>query len=215
MERQETLRDLFDGVARDPETRALFAEDPDGFLADHGFGEVPADLLPEAVVHYADVAPLEVAEQLSPFVMANSPVELDEPLDFDADALGALAGVDLDLPTPDADLDTDAADGPAGVAGVEPVDDVDEPTPDLDEADGFAFGAGHDGAGVPTDGVAPDTDEDALADEAPAEPFDLLGPDPVDLDALTPDVPSVGRMEADQVEVDESDLAEDDWSDVI
>jgi hypothetical protein len=54
----EPLRDVFAGLAGN-------GGDPGDFLRD-----LPADLVAEAVVSYADTAPLEVAEHLAPFVGA-------------------------------------------------------------------------------------------------------------------------------------------------
>ncbi|MFC4070433.1 hypothetical protein [Actinoplanes subglobosus] len=54
----EPLRDVFAGLAGN-------GGDPGDFLRD-----LPADLVAEAVVSYADTAPLEVAEHLAPFVAA-------------------------------------------------------------------------------------------------------------------------------------------------
>jgi hypothetical protein len=62
----EPLRDVFAGLAGN-------GGDPGDFLRD-----LPADLVAEAVVSYADTAPLEVAEHLAPFVSAR----------FDADDAG-------------------------------------------------------------------------------------------------------------------------------
>jgi hypothetical protein len=58
----EPLRDVFAGLAGN-------GGDPGDFLRD-----LPADLVAEAVVSYADTAPLEVAEHLAPFVAGHSAV---------------------------------------------------------------------------------------------------------------------------------------------
>ena len=58
----EPLRDVFAGLAGN-------GGDPGDFLRG-----LPADLVAEAVVSYADTAPLEVAEHLAPFVTEHSAV---------------------------------------------------------------------------------------------------------------------------------------------
>lgn len=86
------LRDVFSELVGSADARGAHAADPAGFLAAHGHPALPADLVSEAIVSYADTAPAEVAEHLAPFVIAHSPVPVDEP---DAlDGLHGLNGVD-------------------------------------------------------------------------------------------------------------------------
>lgn len=47
---------------------------PDEVLAANGHPDLPEGLVAEAVVNYADTAPVEVAEHLAPYVRANSAV---------------------------------------------------------------------------------------------------------------------------------------------
>jgi hypothetical protein len=60
--------------------RELFASmshggaDPATALAQAGHGDLPGHLVTEAIINYADAAPVEVAEHLSPYVVANSAV---------------------------------------------------------------------------------------------------------------------------------------------
>jgi hypothetical protein len=59
-----SLREVFETLAGDP--------DPDAALAAAGHAGLPADLFTEALVNYADTAPPEVAEHLSPVVLGAS-----------------------------------------------------------------------------------------------------------------------------------------------
>ena len=62
-----SLREVFASMSHGP-------ADPSAALADAGHGDLPPDLVSEAIVNYADAAPVEVAQHLSPFVVANSAV---------------------------------------------------------------------------------------------------------------------------------------------
>jgi hypothetical protein len=64
MEPARPLREVFAELAGTASTG-----DPDGLLRD-----LPDDLIAEAVVSYAETAPVEVAEHLAPFVSAHSAV---------------------------------------------------------------------------------------------------------------------------------------------
>ena len=66
-----SLRELL-ASASDPSGHG--GGDPAALLAAGGHGSLPPDLMAEAVVNYADTAPLEVAQHLAPFVMAHSAV---------------------------------------------------------------------------------------------------------------------------------------------
>jgi len=132
------LRELLADLAGDAGARAGGAQ---AYLAGHGYPDLPADLVAEAVVSYADTAPPEVAEQLAPFVTAHTAGD-EEPADWFE--LLSSAEVDHD---PDA-LDDD----PVSWAG----DDLgDDPGPGLD------FGAG----AVDGPDLAADLDDDAPADD--------------------------------------------------
>jgi hypothetical protein len=65
------LRDVFADVTGDEAARA---SDPAEFLRSSGHEDLPDTLVAEAVTSYADTAPVEVAEHLSQYVMANSAV---------------------------------------------------------------------------------------------------------------------------------------------
>jgi len=68
------LRELLADLVGDAEARHAYGSDPAGYLAAHGHPDLPEPLVAEAVVSYADTAPVEVAEVLAPYVMAHGPV---------------------------------------------------------------------------------------------------------------------------------------------
>jgi hypothetical protein len=81
-----SLREVFDELAGGGDA------DPAEALADRGYGELPDPLLSEAIVSYADTAPVEVAEHLAPFVMVHSAVPVDRVDEVPAgDGLALLA----------------------------------------------------------------------------------------------------------------------------
>jgi hypothetical protein len=100
------LRDVFADVAGDEGARA---SDPAELLRTSGHGDLPDHLVAEAVTSYADTAPVEVAEHLSPYVMANSAVPgVDTEVDASSwlDALATAPEVDDGTVDPaDAGLD--------------------------------------------------------------------------------------------------------------
>lgn len=174
MQPARPLRDVFDEVARGD-----LGADPADTLAASGHGDLPDQLVSEAIVSYADTAPIEVAEHLSPFVKLHSAVPAD-----DAGAAADLpAGDGLDLlasaPEPivaDDGGDLDLPEPAAGEGGLMP--GAGEPSYE-DELDfGFGSGAGEPGIeatppiedidGVPVE-PGP-TDEPVAPVESPAEP---------------------------------------------
>ena len=137
--------------------------DPAAVLSEHGHPGLPADLVAEAVVSYADTAPVEVAEQLAPWVMRHSapgagPVTGDEPGAGWLELLGTAPEAAGDEPT---DLDG-LVPAPAGstTAGPGP-----EAGPDLEA--GLEFGAGAGSAS----GWAPDV----AFETTMAEPAEIPG----------------------------------------
>jgi hypothetical protein len=68
------LRELLADLVGDAGARAAYGADPAGYLAEHGHADLPEPLVSEAVVSYADTAPVEVAEALAPYVAAHGPV---------------------------------------------------------------------------------------------------------------------------------------------
>jgi hypothetical protein len=100
-----------------PSLREVFAAltggsaDPAAALAASGHGDLPDDLVAHAIVNYADTAPVEVAEHLSPFVVAHSGVPQGEDaaahhLDT-GDGLALLGGAPADHSDVHADVHPD------------------------------------------------------------------------------------------------------------
>jgi hypothetical protein len=154
------LRDVFADLVGDPDA----AGDPAAFLRDQGHPGLPDHLVAEAVVSYADTAPVEVAEHLAPYVTAHSavgagPASGDEPPAGWADLLGTAPDV-----SGPADLDDLGSVDSGEAAGLDP-----EPGLDLD----FGAGAGPLPGGATEDGAEIPADEPAdLGDGAD----DLSGP---------------------------------------
>jgi hypothetical protein len=139
MEPARPLRDVFADLASDEDARAAHAADPQGYLAAQGHPALPGDLVGEAIVNYADTAPPEVAEHLSPFVMAHSPVPVDglDPAAVDGMHLLATAPAEPLDPRLDHDALDDGfgADHPHGMADTPAHDPF-----DLDFGHGGDFG---------------------------------------------------------------------------
>ena len=104
------LRDVFTDLLghRDP------ADSAGEVLRANGHEDLPDGLIAEAVVNYADTAPVEVAGQLAPFVAAHSPVpqlagadEIEELTWLEALTSADVDG-DLDVAMLDAARDTGA-----------------------------------------------------------------------------------------------------------
>jgi hypothetical protein len=160
------LRDLF------AELTGGIAGDAAQVLAQAGHPDLPAGLVAEAVVSYADTAAPEVAEHLAPFVMAHSSVPTvdsagGDPLDW-LDALATAPAV----PVPEADLDLDFGEGQAHDAATS----MTGAAFDLDFGQGAEFG--HDwGTGTH------DAQHAALdwPDEPPAGQHDEFQPGHVDV----------------------------------
>jgi hypothetical protein len=119
MEPARPLRDVFADLVTDEDARRAHAADPDGFLQAHGHTGLSGQLVNEAIVNYADTAPTEVAEHLAPFVMAHSPVPVDDPAAGadGADGLHLLATAPAEAyldELPDDGLDDDLGGGLAG-----------------------------------------------------------------------------------------------------
>lgn len=138
------LRELLADLAGDAEARHAYGADPAGYLAAHGHPDLPEPLVAEAVVSYADTAPVEVAEALAPYVTAHGPVPVAEPV---PDWFELLTSSEV---------------------GENPVDEhLDTPAPAADWSD-LDFGAGADAAPVeePEAPLVSATDTD-LVEEAP------------------------------------------------
>lgn len=185
------LLDALGDLAGSENARQEYAADKDGFLGAYGHPGLPADLVNEAVSHYADVADPTLAEQIAPTVMAhrglsdtNATGDPDSGLDLlatapivdDGDPTADLdGGLATESDDPTADLDGDPATesddpmtAPPGkdVVGGEPPA---ESASDLDDLADLAFGLG---GQVDTDeehDYGPDTDpvSSAAVDTAP------------------------------------------------
>ena len=120
--------------------------DPETYLAANGHPDLPPELVAEAVVSYADTAPVDVAEHLAPYVTTHSAVPTDEPPAEDWFGLLTTA--------PAEDLDADP--------GLDVPDD--QPlSADHDDASRLDFGAGS----TDLDDDAGDTDPDSSGDSGP------------------------------------------------
>jgi hypothetical protein len=123
MERARPLRDVFSDLVGTDTDHAGPAE----VLRAGGHPDLPDTLVAEAVGSYADTAPIEVAEHLSPYVMAHSPVpqvdapEVDPAAWFDAVATAPAADLGPDLGGLDDLADVahlaGPSDAPAGPGG--------------------------------------------------------------------------------------------------
>ena len=165
MDTTRPLRDVFADLAHDEEAHSTH-----DVLRVNGHPDLPDGLVAEAVGTYADTAPIEVAQHLSPYVMAHSPVPLPDLPEVDAagwlDVMATAPIVNGAMPidpagSPDPDLDDPDPD----------LDDSDPDDSDLDAGPGHEFGpdqhsrpdhdlelgdAGLDfGHGTPADGVPP------------------------------------------------------------
>ncbi len=113
------LLDALGDLAGSENARQEYAADPDAFIGVHGHPGLPADLVNEAVSHYADVADPALAEHIAPTVMAHR--GFGDTNTTGATGLDLLATAPLvDGGDPMVDLDGD------------PTAESDDPTVDLD-----------------------------------------------------------------------------------
>jgi hypothetical protein len=148
MDPARPLRSVFADLAGGRDFGASAGLAPEEVLAAHGHPDLPEGLVAEAVVNYADTAPVEVAEHLAPYVRAHTAVPqpggtgepeahwfdllttapapgLGGPDVIDAEASGLAvadapaAGPDTPGTPADADIDDDFGSGHRG-----PVEDV-------------------------------------------------------------------------------------------
>ncbi|HEY8471013.1 MAG TPA: hypothetical protein VIL37_00020 [Natronosporangium sp.] len=154
MEPARPLRDIFDELARGDH-----GADPAETLADGGHGDLPDQLVSEAIVSYADTAPVEVAEHLAPFVKVHSAV----PAADEGEPAGESAsdGLELLATAPEPIL----ADGEPVEPEPTPADPA-ETEPALAGADALDFGFGSGAAELSgaAEGTAGDS-ELSIADE--------------------------------------------------
>lgn len=142
------LLDALGDLAGSENARQEYAGDPDAFLRVHGHPGLPADLVNEAVSHYADVADPALAEHIAPAVMAHRGV--GDTTTTGESGLDLLATAPLvDGGDPVVDLDGDPAaessdpttprSGEDDAVGGEPWS---EPASDPDASPDLAFGLG-------------------------------------------------------------------------
>ena len=189
------LRDVFADLVGDPSA----ADDPAALLSDQGHPELPDHLVAEAVVSYADTAPVEVAEHLAPYVTAHSAVGAD-PVPGDEPPAGWL---ELLGSAPDV---ADPAGEPADLDDLAPALEGFDDAADLDPDLAIDFGTGADAASAiePGDGVDA-SGEDGLV-EVLADPAEL--DDSGDAARWAPAEPAAGL--ADDLSGDLADDADDD-----
>jgi hypothetical protein len=162
--------------------------DPEAYLAANGHPDLPPDLVAEAVVSYADTAPVDVAEHLAPYVTTHSAVPADEPPTDDWFGLITTAPTD-DLDT-DPDIDDFSDDGSA---------------PDHDAGPALDFGTGSvDDLDASADDEADDSDDDS--EDTSGSPDDGQTPAWADLDA---DNANLDALDADDLDDDSDDEADD------
>ena len=170
-----SLHEVFASLAGDS------AGDPGAALAAAGHGELPADLLNEAVVSYAEVSPPEVAEHLSPVVLGASEdpglaLELlssapqaswdDVPEEPVAEAPDAADDAADDVPDLDFGLGDEGPDDLDRLDDLGDLDDLDAPAAaaaPADDVPAFATGEPADDLALPED--AEDLSAPGLADE--------------------------------------------------
>jgi hypothetical protein len=192
------LHELLAGLSGDA---SAASGDPGAYLAAHGHTDLPDDLVAEAVVSYADTAPVEVAEHLAPYVTTHSavPPPEDDPgaeqsdggwFDLLATAPATDAVVDIDEPADPSGAETWSDHDTGHDTGHDPAHD---PGPGLDFGSG-AVDALDAPSTVDTHDEAGPTHEQDTGDEHahqaahdPSQAWTDLEPENVDLDALDDD----------------------------
>jgi hypothetical protein len=170
------LRDVFDALAGEQPTGLGPAGDPAEALAGSGHDDLPDQLVAEAIVSYADTAPVEVAAHLAPFVTAHSAVPLDDRPQTGMDVSDGLAliatapaaiGGEADLaPTP---IDQLADGGPDALMPDAPMPDA--PMPDATAVEATTLEAA--GADADADGASYGAGQSGLIVDSGADRFDL------------------------------------------
>jgi hypothetical protein len=171
--------------------------DPETYLAANGHPGLPPDLVAEAVVSYADTAPVDVAEHLAPYVTTHSAVPTSEPAADDWFGLITTA--------PAEDLPDDLADDPGfadDLSGEQPW----SPDQDHDHASALDFGAGSEGLDSPHHVAADDSSDDDTRDDTPDD-----SPDAADEQAdLPPEQSAWTDLEPETAGLDDLDGDLDD-----
>ncbi|MCN0178106.1 hypothetical protein [Salinispora arenicola] len=168
------LLDALGDLAGSENARQEYAADPDAFIGVHGHPGLPADLVNEAVSHYADVADPALAEHIAPTVMAHR--GFGDTNTTGATGLDLLATAPLvDGGDPMVDLDGDPtaeSDDPTVDLDGDLTAESDDPTVDLDgdpaaeASDPTTAHSGMDDAGGGEPWSEPASDPDASFDLA-------------------------------------------------
>jgi hypothetical protein len=148
------LREVFGDLAGGQSAAA----DPAELLAAHGHADLSEDLVAEAVVNFADTAPVEVAEHLAPFVRAHSGMLPPDEALAAGDWLSLLATAPTEADTWEPEV--------AEVSEVSEVSPAEEPVEDPFDLD---FGGGATDPGTAT--AADEADEPLDGHETPDEPL--------------------------------------------
>ncbi len=82
MEKARPLGELLADLTTDPEARAAYRNDPEGYLSSAGYENLSTEEAGQAMTHHADRLPPELAERLAPVVMAHSPATVALPDDL-------------------------------------------------------------------------------------------------------------------------------------
>lgn len=163
--------------------------DPATVLEQHGMGDLPPDDLSSALLHFAERAPLDVADALAPVVTRFSPVPfepddlapspVDDVIDQGGDVFAVLGEVDLSAPP---GFDGHLGDSDPGDFDHDGDVDDDDAAARADTGDGFH--TDH----LDTDDAGPG---DGFGDghEQPADFDDDRDGDPDDLDGFHTDSP--------------------------
>jgi hypothetical protein len=156
MEQVRSLREVFASMSHG-------SADPAAALAEGGHGDLPGHLVTEAIISYADTAPVAVAEHLAPFVVAHSAVP------------SAVPGDDLHPDTGSGLHDGFAllASAPVGDHHLDPSDHLDHLDPHLPDQHSVLDDFSHTGQGVHFIDHQPDhAGHDTHATADPHDPHD-------------------------------------------
>ncbi len=101
MEKARPLGEILADLTNESEARSAYRADPEGYLSSVGYEGLSSEEAGEAITHFADRLPSEMAEQLAPVVMAHSPATValgDEYTGLDGNV--ADMGIAADLSDP-------------------------------------------------------------------------------------------------------------------
>ena len=101
MEKARPLGEILADLTSESEARSAYRADPEGYLSSVGYEGLSSEEAGEAITHFADRLPSEMAEQLAPVVMAHSPATValgDEYTGLDGNV--ADMGIAADLSDP-------------------------------------------------------------------------------------------------------------------